>query len=194
MSTINAVRGRTRYPGKIDERLLSPIVLAYTANQYDGIFNYLGTNGGKQSFQNPTITLYPASQSSTYSAGYEAYKATDHSITTGGGENHTQNYANSWWKVDFVGRSFLPNYIGIVGRTASGQHLRNWKVQGSNNDLDWTDLLIVTNAGPGNGTWFTQSILASSTYRYLKILQTGPNSNGQDYLCMGELEFWGYLY
>lgn len=179
-----------------------PFTRTYTSNQVDGIFAWLGTMGGKKFWSFPAkvaaeladpfnVGLVVTQSSNLDSIGI-AEKAIDHNYNQATGCSHTQGIANSWWKADFgLGHTVTPTYVGILGRASGGQHPRNWKVQGSNDNTAWTDLLVVTGAGPNDGTWYSAAITGASAYRYLRILQTGSNSSGADYLVMGEIEFWG---
>jgi hypothetical protein len=152
-------------------------------------------------FQNPgrtslwsAVAHYTASQSSNQDETRLAYCATDGSLNELTGSTHTQNTANSWWKADFgSGREFTITRVGMVGRNDAGLHPRNWKVQGSNNDSDWTDLLTVTDDGPSQNTWYSSAIADADAYRYIRIYMTGANNSGSNFMTIGEIEFWGTL-
>jgi hypothetical protein len=181
--------------------IILPVTRTYVANQLDGIFYWLGTGGLLNLFQNPARTSlwsavahYTATQSSDQDATRVAYCATDGSLNELTGSTHTQNTANSWWKADFgSGREFTITRVGMVGRNDAGLHPRNWKVQGSNNDSDWTDLLTVTDDGPSQNTWYSSAIADADAYRYIRIYMTGANSSGSNFMTIGEIEFWGTL-
>ena len=201
MTLEHALRGRTRYPGLVNPSIRnSNITLEYVSNAYDGFMNYFGTAELTLAFSNPCrtigdrIAIFTASQINNQDGTRLAYCATDHSLTESNGCSHTQNTSNAWWKIDFgISKKINPKHIALVGRATAGSHPRNFKLQGSNNNSDWDDLLTVVGEGPNNGTWWTSAITGSSAYRYLRIYQTGVNSDGYNYLVIGEIEFWGVV-
>lgn len=175
------------------------VTLTYDADAYDGIFNWMGTNDGAVAFGNPATEsrdeTYTATQSSNQDGTRTADKATDHGLNASTQCTHTTEEAGAWWKADFgATRTVEPTHLALVGRDGFGQHPRNFKLQGSNDDAAWTDLLTVTGAGPDNGTWWSSAVSGASAYRYLRILQTGDNSSGREFLIIGEAEIWGTVY
>lgn len=181
-----------------------PYTTTWTVDRPNGIFNALGMQGGN--FVNPgggaaglwlndpSASSVAPTQSTDQDSNRTAMKALDHSLDENYGCTHTQGIANSWWKVDFkTGRTFTPTRLAIVGRASGGQHPRNFKLRGSNNNTDWTDLLTVTAAGPADNAWWSSAVTGAGAYRYLEIYQTGLNSSSADYLVLGEVEMWGTL-
>ncbi len=169
-----------------------------TAPGYDGIINWLGTNGFRAGFLNPStrpvIRSITATQSTDQDATRTADKALDQLIDSDYRSIHTTNVAGSWWKIDLGTRRVEVDHYGLRGREDSGQLLRNWKLQGSNDDSTWTDLDTQTsNASITAGTWFDGSVANATSWRYLRILQTGVNSSGQNYLTLGGFEVWGTI-
>lgn len=176
---------------------LFPLTRPYTSDKQDGIFGYLATMGGTRSWINPGLgdawspKYYTASQSSTWS---NIPEACTNGLYLGDDASHTGNDVNAWWKADFgAGHTLTPDYFGILGRSPSGHQPRNFKIQGSNDDAAWDDLITITGAGPNPGTWYSAAITGAGAYRYIRVYQTGANSDGAWYLVMGELEFWGTL-
>lgn len=186
--------------------IVFPTTLTHGTDFPDGIFNWLGTVGNTQLFGNPataatglyanrpTGSSYTATQSTDQDGTRTAPKATDHLLDANNNCSHTQNIANSWWKANFgAGHTVTPTYIGICGRDGGGMEPRNFKLQGSNDDSAWTDLLTVVATGPNDNAWWSSAVTASAAYRYLRILQNGLNSSGFDYLVLGEVELWGTI-
>jgi len=142
---------------------------------------------------------FVSSQSSNLDALRLSYRAVDHSNAenfsnaTGGGDSHTGNAASSWWKMDLgVGHTLLPTRVGLNGRvSANNYNPRNFKIQGSTDNSNWVDLLVVTNNGPSSGAWWSAPITGASAYRYIRLLQTGANQFGDNHLVLGDIEFWG---
>lgn len=173
-----------------------PVTRSYTSNKLDGIFGYIATRGGVTSWVNPATSTawvpqyYTPSQISVW-YGQTGERATDGSLLTG---VHTDNSVNAWWKADFgAGHALTMTYFGIVGRPTDGLHLRNFNIQGSNDDGAWTDLLVVVNDGPGDGTWFSAAVTGAGAYRWIRVYETDTNTGGSWYMTFNELEFWGTL-
>lgn len=184
--------------------LVLPNVTTWTKDYPDGVFNVLGRVFGGGIFANPAGSgsglfvnaeqMVVATQSSNLDATRTADKALDHSLDSNVGSTHTGNVADSWWQVDFTAnRLFQPTRLAIVGRASAGQHPRNFKLQGSDDTVTWTDLLTVSSEGPNDNSWWSKEVVGSAFYRYLRILQTGLNSSGANYLVLGEVEMWGIL-
>lgn len=193
----------------------SPLSLPYTAihdaDEPDGIFSAMARQGG--AFINPAFipfrkavdpTLvgcygYTATQASNQDTYRLAYRATDGSLAENGdvvqgGESHTTAAASRWWKADFGANDVVLTKFAMAGRDgASGLYPRNWKVQGSNDDVAWTDLATVVGAGPSSGTWYSVTITDATAWRYVRVLQTGNNSGGTTHLVIGAVEMWGTL-
>lgn len=65
--------------------------------------------------------------------------------------------------------------------------LRNWTLQGSNDGKNWSVLKrhvndASLNAGYGSASWPITD--CTKSYRHFRILQTGKNSNGNNFLCI----------
>lgn len=172
------------------------VTLPWTSDGYNGLINYLGTDGGTVSFSNPHPSKITASQSSDQDGQRLAYRGIDHLIFADSNESHTSRANNSWWKLDLgVGKSIKLERFGILGRSSMERHPRSFKIQGSNDDSAWTDLLTVSGDGPDNGTWWSGQVGNSSTYRYIRVLQTGGHSTfHDDHLVLGDVELWGVYY
>ena len=115
--------------------------------------------------------------------------------------NYTNTVANSWFAVDLgAGKTVMPNYYSIRHDGETGYYLRNWKLQGSNDAVatasvvtTWTDLDTRTSdttiAAPN--AWGSWAVTGASSYRWLRVVQTGLNANGDNYLIFGELQVYG---
>lgn len=156
------------------------------------ILYYLGTKENTTSWTNPNIfNAVTITASSVYSGTVS--NLTDRSVS----EFHTNNNTSTIWiKFNFGGNTVNPNYYVLRNRSAqASNYVRNWKLQGSNDDNTWTDLDTRTN----NATLNTLNQLAgftctsSTNYKFLRILQTGSNSSGLNYLVLGEVYFYGQI-
>jgi hypothetical protein len=199
-----------------------PCQRVWSADGYNGLFEAIRSAAGAQmlapwGLMSPDTTVatdtpgcppgavpgsvyrITTSQSADHTSKFKSFRAVDRSIAydgaiATGGESHTPNTANSWWKMDFgVGYFCTPTRFGIYGRSSGDQHPRNFKIQGSNDNTNWTDLHTVTSAGPTNGTWWSNAITGAGAYRYIRLYMTGLNSSSANYLVLGDVEIWGTL-
>ena len=182
-------------------RMRSPLTIAsrtFSTQSFNGLVDWMGTNGGAAGFVNPSIgtVTYPftATSLSAIDGTRTADKAFDHNLNTEGNEFHSALGAGQWLMMDFGSRRIEVNHYCIFGRTNSLHAPRNWELQGSNNGTSWTVLdTQSTNASVGNGTNFSGPVSNTNKWRYVRILQTGLNSSDSTYLTVGDLELWGTL-
>lgn len=158
-----------------------------------GLIDAIGTNDGVDAYVNPSPSIVTASQSTNQDGTRTADKAFDHSNTPGTSETHTTNVANSWWQVDFKDRRVALTRVGLWNRSGFDQHPQTFKIQGSEDGTSWTDLLTVSNPSSADGTWWTGEITSTTLWSHVRVLQTGTNTAGANYLVLGEVEFWGEL-
>ena len=100
------------------------------------------------------------------------------------------------------GRQLAPDYYCLRhGRDGTDHALRNWQLEGSNDDTTWTILKTHANdaalAAQAHSTasWPIQAPGAATgtPYRYFRILQTGKNADGYDNLWCAGIELYGLL-
>lgn len=183
-----------------DKVLIPVATLLHDADEYDGIINWMGTNGETTTFQNPghpsTVRdeEFTIIYSSEFSATYLRYYACDQ--INSGYEYLSQSAPGQWWGIQFAAnRAFVVTHYAIQGHGNTSLHLRHWKLQGSQDGSAWTDLDTQTNNTTINNlTWFSQSIVDNTLWKYLRILHTGLNSGNANHLAIGEIEFWGKYY
>lgn len=200
-TALSADRIRERYLAALDiDPPTLPATRTFDTTAYDGAVDWIGTDGGQRTYVNPSTDAvhHPVtvSQSSDIDAARTADKAIDHDPTDGGNESHTDDTSSTpWWQIDFGGLRVEVDHYGIQGRDGNAnQAPRNWKLQGSQDGSSWTDLdTQSSNTSIGDGTWFDGSVANATSWRYLRIQMTGDNSSGNDFLVMGEVEFWGTI-
>lgn len=122
-------------------------------------------------------------------------------------DSYTNDVPNSWVSIDLgSGRSAIIDKYSLRNRSVADRAIRNWKLQGSNDaasnsttDLDaatWDDLDVhiadTTMASVAN-QWATFTLGSTpSAYRWLRIIQTGPNAGVDNYLTAAtEIELYG---
>ena len=113
----------------------------------------------------------------------------------------TNIIANSWFSVDLGSANAirpthytLRHYIGERGY--GGAALRNWELQGSADGAFWTTLRRhVDDVGLADvaGATATWSLESDRAWRHLRVMQTGPNSSGNNFLCLSGLEVYGAI-
>ena len=125
-------------------------------------------------------------------------------LTNMGNYFQSSNQANSWIKYDFINSKVQPTHYSIRNRhDYNGCHLRNWVIEGSNsggeNENEWTVLDSHQNDATLEGQNFSHTFEIKSQqavkngYRYLRIRQTGPESNNANHLTFSAIEFFGSL-
>jgi len=75
--------------------------------------------------------------------------------------------------------------------------LRNWSLQGSNDGKNWTLLKKhvndnTLNSNFGTASWPVKE--ATRNFRHFRVLQTGHNSSGNNFLSLSGFELYGELY
>lgn len=183
----------------------TPAVLTYVSDgDANGVCYFIGTNFGASSWTNP----FTAGRITVVRSSDGAGSATDLVDHAANFNSASDNEVGAWFAIDLgnASRSLVVNKYSLQNRTATGEYIRNWKLQGSNNpgsnsisDLaaaTWTDLDVHTadatiNAGDAWGTFTLGSTPAA--YRWFRIVQTGVNSTGDNYLTIAEIEFYGTL-
>ena len=157
-----------------------------------GLFYYLGTNKNTVSWVNPQPSKIEVSASSVQFGNVATLsdrQDTEFYTTTGG--------QDGWVKVHILTGKLKCNHYSIRNRyrydNDAGSALRNWKLQGSNNDIDWVDLDIQTNNTSliASSQWLTLSSISSESYCYFRLLETGVNSSGNYAICLSEIEVYG---
>lgn len=146
---------------------------------------------------NTTPSPYVASQSSTYSADYSAWKAFNRSYSkeTDSWDSSTSAGANSWLRIDTNTKKNIVKF-NIIAKMYTGTSNgslsapKNFKLQGSDNGTTWNDLLSVTNQTSWGVSEKRQFSLLSNTksYRYHQILVLANNATS--YTSIGGLELY----
>jgi hypothetical protein len=183
---ISVVAAQLRYtgPGCYDNR---------------GLFYWLGTARGTRAWQNPHDSgALHVTLSSVGSGSVNRLVANLNVYPDSGYYLHTSNQPNSWMAValrDGVRVRPTGYVVSTDGVGASGNCLlRNWQLQGSVDGQTWTTLRTHTDDGTltqrtVSGYWPIEG--ANAYYAHVRLLQTGANSSGDNYLMATSLEVYG---
>lgn len=108
---------------------------------------------------------------------------------------YSQNYANSWVKLDFHNKTIRLNGYTIRSGGQNCTHLREWVLEGSNDDYKW-DILDERNNRDllGDREIRHYPIHPRKDYRYFRLRQTGVNHLNNHQLCLANIELFGYIY
>jgi hypothetical protein len=120
---------------------------------------------------------------SEYSAGYEAFRAFRYAESGDRWSSAGEAVAGSFLKVDAgLGNRLLVTHLFL--KQYPGQGFNSFKVQGSINDVDWTD--IYSGSAADSTAWQIFTFENSESYRYVRLLcVTGYMSNYISvYACM----------
>lgn len=202
LSSTDRAKARTY----LSQKYAIPYASAYASDgDTNGVLYFIGSNYLRSTWTNPhtagsvTVVNTPLNVSGT-SASF-VNRTLDHSV-------FTNNVANAIVGVDLgAGRALVPAYYSMRARDDDNTNLpRNWKLQGTNsvsadteagfNAATWTDLDTRTSDTTMSvaSAWGSFPVTGVSTaYRYLRIVQNGTNSSGQNYFCIQEIELYGTL-
>jgi len=157
----------------------------------NGVVYYIGTNGLQVGFSNP----HPAKITNS------ALSVTQGSVTilTDRQEQafSTSSSGDNWIKIDLgPTRTLAVNKYTLRNRGEGGWHIRNWNLQGSNDNTTWTNIDERTNDSTisSGGAWGAFDTPLSGAFRYLRVIMTGNNSSGNRELTICEYEFYGILF
>jgi hypothetical protein len=105
---------------------------------------------------------------------------------------------NSWIQFDFKNRQISMTNYTIRSDRNTAHHLMQWSVAGSNDEKSWT-ILDQRNTQDLNGANIVKSFAcesvhsSTSSFRFVRLTQTGPSSHNYNYLQLSNLEFFGRI-
>jgi hypothetical protein len=121
------------------------------------------------SFHNGNTKL---SASSRYDGTESADKACDGNDST---SFRTSRQTSHWLKLEFDRAVEIKK---IKTKVYSQSSMNNFKIQGSNNDTDWTDLLTVTPGAMGQSVLTSLTLTTTGDYKFYRIYVTMGLSAG----------------
>ncbi|EGC28716.1 hypothetical protein DICPUDRAFT_51693 [Dictyostelium purpureum] len=161
----------------------------------NGVLYYFGTLEDMDDYESPATRKIVTVTSSSMSIGYP------HPFVSRTSTNmYTDKEENSFFCVDLGAKHVLcPTYYSMrYGGDSQGSIYaapKNWQLLGSLDGIEWSILCDHKNdmslkEGYSIAGWEVKSI---HSYRYLKILQTGPNQRDGHELCVCCFEVYGRL-
>jgi hypothetical protein len=99
---------------------------------------------------------------------------------------HTNIEPNSWICYDFKKVEVNVSHYSLHSRVDhAGDHLMNWKLEGSLDGKNWIELDVQNGCQSLNGI--------NRLIRFVRIRQHGKNTNGMDHLTLRKFEPFGVL-
>lgn len=160
----------------------------------NGIFYYFGTDFGTAAWTNPATASYITISTSGSPTG--AVSTLVDRDTPSITQCVSVNTANNFFSFA------LPLFVILTGvllrtRNTSTGHIRNWAIQGSNDNSAWTNIITYSaNTTLNAAAQYAYFPISTSVtkYAYIRILHTGANSAGTNVIALSEVELYGYLY
>jgi hypothetical protein len=110
---------------------------------------------------------------------------------------YSNNGHNEWIAYEFVTVVVTPTVYSLQTRLyGGGCHIQSWALEGSGDGLNWIELDRQTDVADLNDLGRIKSFPVSCRVqcKFIRLRQTGPNSSGNNHLCLSRLELFGELY
>lgn len=157
-------------------------------NQFTGIINYLKTNGNIQN----EINITANSTNGSY-APFNAISYEDTSKYYG-----SNNAPGQWLCFDFKERRVIPTDYTIRTFNSTSCYLRNWVIEGSEDNSSWTPIDTQQNCpylkdGASLVHTFTIANQRPDKYRFIRLRPTSANWGGCNCININSFEIYGTL-
>jgi hypothetical protein len=191
------ILSRVRAFGAIAASTVQHRDLAFEAiGDHAGAMYFLGTSRGIRRYENPAISAEKRVSVDCSSLGYGR---PEHIISDGAADFCTNNEPGSWAGVTLEHPLCVAHYVLQHDAFDRDAHfLRHWELQGFDDaEGEWATLSrhvndrTISERAQG-GAWVVTAGRAGG-YRRFRVLQTGPNSQGNDYLMLSGFELYGVL-
>ena len=148
-------------------------------------FEPLYTNTNGQGDRTATITITESFTWSNGSIGSNLVDGASANNATDSVVFPAMTVIGEWFKFDFATAHHISEFTWTQNNADA---MGTWKMQGSNNDTDWTDLSTAEIIGGATSVVTTLDLIgASDSYRYYRMLGTAGTSNATAW--MQEIEF-----
>ena len=166
------------------------------SNPLDGIIAHLTRESGGNVHEKGIIQVTASSMQAQHYMPKEVVSLAECSVF------FTRSEENSWICFDFKDRRVSPtNYSirSIYDGGCGSNNLKSWTIEGSSDGQSWVVLDRRENDNSLNARNVTRNFAIASTespssYRFLRIHQTGKNHANNDRLGLSSLEIFGRLY
>jgi hypothetical protein len=176
---------------------------AYSGTPFgtDGVLHWIGTGEGARAYANPhgadggvVAAIY------LIEPNYSDPRRFVQHVCDGNNNTTTNNTPNSWMSVDLgAARRLAVNHYCLRHGHINGSHvLRNWRLEGSNDNTAWvvlkshTDDQALALAAFSTAAWPVTPPTAEG-FRHFRIIQFGKSASGNDYLMCAGIELYGTL-
>lgn len=160
---------------------------------FQGIFHWLSHLKNPNEWQNLVLTHHIQVAASSVQRGEPHFI-----LEQNPQELWTCDVPASWICIDLKEYRILPHaYVLRHGGNYKADSLRNWDFQGSNDGNTWSTLRRHHRDESLNAPFDVKLFKVENVkipYRYLRILQTGHNSNSRNFLVLSGLELYGELW
>ena len=176
----------------------APVVLEHSEDfDTNGLFYYIGTNGGEEEWVNP-VQLGLVSVSSSDGRTLPYGKLEDVLSRDREPRNcHTKDRTNSCFTLD-LGVNLIPTAYTLRHARGYGKSgLRTWQLQASKDGVQWTVLRDHQKdeslVDPGSThTWTIEAPDEEEEgWRHVRIIQMGPNGTNRNFLSISGFELYG---
>lgn len=162
-------------------------------DNYSRIYEFQAWGDSSQTEKN-FATYSTATADTEYSASFVASNAIDGQWANQIGDAWVSTGASSthWLKLDFGSTKsinrFVVKHVGYNPGENPAYNTRDFKIQGSNDDTNWTDLVTVIDNTQSETTHILDS---TQSYRYARLYITNPNGGIDNFARIFEFEAWG---
>jgi hypothetical protein len=182
-------------------RISAGVRFAYSGTPFDtdGVLHWIGTGEEARAYANPhgADGGVVATMSSVHPVHGDPRRFVQH--VHDGNYNFTNNTPNSWMSVDLgAARRLAVDHYCIRHDNRTSNVLRNWRLEGSNDNTAWVMLKAHINdqalaaAAYSTAAWPVTPPTAEG-FRHFRIFQFGKNANGNDHLICAGIELYGTL-
>jgi hypothetical protein len=175
-------------PDMFGNRFVGKVIEHRGGADFDGILRHLkGQHGGN-------IRAAVSIEASSHEYG-DCYDVTNYDTQTNW---QTQNISDSWLRFDFGTRRVAVSSYSLKSRGGGANILRSWGLEGRNENTDWVVIDRHVKDKTIQGTLTSHNFKCSTSndlncFRFIRLLQTGVNSNNYDNLTICHIELFGRL-
>lgn len=166
------------------------------SHSFEGIINQITKEVGGNVNDKGAVIVTASSQSNT--SDYPKHAVDLHNKVS---YFITNNVENSWIKYDFKNKKVRPTHYSIMSEPydKGNSHLKNWVIEGSNNNDDWnvldskSGITDLDNKSVFKTFKINKELKCNEYYRYLRLRITGPSASGKNILSLAALEYFGSI-